>query len=97
MLCVSPQGGRAGASSNVQNEAEETVPSLEEIRKSGRGPYAPAYVGSPEHVIGMLEEELKVNPQTQIIWSMGPPGQDLRQADRAVELFAKEIMPHFRH
>jgi alkanesulfonate monooxygenase SsuD/methylene tetrahydromethanopterin reductase-like flavin-dependent oxidoreductase (luciferase family) len=85
-----------GLSNNVQNEAEEAVPSLEEIRRTGRGPYAPAYVGSPEHVIGMLEEELKVNPQTQIIWSMGLPGQDPRQADRSVELFAKDVMPHFR-
>jgi alkanesulfonate monooxygenase SsuD/methylene tetrahydromethanopterin reductase-like flavin-dependent oxidoreductase (luciferase family) len=85
-----------GLSNNVQNEEAESIPSLEEIRATGRGPYAPAYVGSPERVIAMLEEELKFNPQTQIIWSMGLPGQNPRQADHSVELFAKEVMPHFR-
>jgi alkanesulfonate monooxygenase SsuD/methylene tetrahydromethanopterin reductase-like flavin-dependent oxidoreductase (luciferase family) len=85
-----------GLRNNVQNESEDVVPSLKEIRETSRGPYASAYVGSPEHVIRMLEDELTVNPMTQIIWSMGLPGQSPQQADRSVELFAKEVIPHFR-
>jgi alkanesulfonate monooxygenase SsuD/methylene tetrahydromethanopterin reductase-like flavin-dependent oxidoreductase (luciferase family) len=85
-----------GLRNNVQNESEDVVPSLKEIRETSRGPYASAYVGSPEHVIRMLEDELTVNPMTQIIWSMGLPGQSPQQANRSVELFAKEVIPHFR-
>ncbi len=76
---------------------ELKVPPLGELRKSGRGPYAPAFVGSPETVIKQLEDELKVIPMTQIIWCQGLPGQDPKQADRSVELFAKEVIPHFKH
>jgi alkanesulfonate monooxygenase SsuD/methylene tetrahydromethanopterin reductase-like flavin-dependent oxidoreductase (luciferase family) len=74
-----------------------TVPALGELRKTGRGPYTQAFVGSPETVIKQLEAELKVHPLTQIIWSQGLPGQDPKQADRSVELFAKEVIPHFRN
>ena len=76
---------------------DPTVPPLGELRRTGRGPYTQAYVGSPETVIRQLEEELKVHPLTQIIWSQGLPGQDPRHADRSVELFAKEVIPHFRN
>lgn len=85
----------AGPRSVVNVEVELTVPPLGELRKTERGPYGQAYVGSPEHVIELIEEELKVNPLTEIVWSMGLPGQDPRAADRSVELFAKEVIPHF--
>jgi alkanesulfonate monooxygenase SsuD/methylene tetrahydromethanopterin reductase-like flavin-dependent oxidoreductase (luciferase family) len=81
----------------VHSDMELAVPPLGELRKTGRGPYAQAFVGSPETVIDQLEDELRVYPLTQIIWSMGLPGQDPRQADRSAELFAKEVMPHFKH
>jgi len=83
---------------NARNihQVDLTVPALGELRKSGRGPYTQAYVGSPETVIKQLEAELKVHPLTQIIWSQGLPGQDPKQADRSIELFAKEVIPHFR-
>jgi len=81
----------------VHAELELTVPPLGELRKTGRGPYAPAYVGSPETVIRKIEEDLKVRPMTQIIWCQGLPGQDSKVADRSVELFAREIIPHFKN
>ncbi|MBV8360969.1 MAG: hypothetical protein JO189_23990, partial [Deltaproteobacteria bacterium] len=68
-----------------------------ELRKSGRGPYGPVYVGTPDEVIKMLEQELKTNPMTQIVFSMDSPGMDPRCMRSSLELFAKEVMPHFRN
>ena len=74
-----------------------TVPPLGELRKQGHGPYGPAYVGTPDEVIKMLEEELKICPMTQIVFSLDSPGMDPRHAKNSMELFAKEIIPHFRN
>ncbi len=79
------------------HQIDLNVPALGELRKTGRGPYTQAYVGSPETVIRQLEAELKEHPYTQIIWSQGLPGQDPRVADRSIELFAKEVIPHFKN
>jgi alkanesulfonate monooxygenase SsuD/methylene tetrahydromethanopterin reductase-like flavin-dependent oxidoreductase (luciferase family) len=73
-----------------------TIPPLGELRKSGRGPYGPVYVGTPDEVIGMLEEELKTTPMTQLVFSMDAPGMDPRHMRNSLELFAKEVIPHFR-
>jgi hypothetical protein len=73
-----------------------TIPPLGELRKSGRGPYGPAYVGTPDEVIAMLEEELKTTPMTQLVFSMDSPGMDPRHMRNSLELFAKEVIPHFR-
>ncbi|MGH7933346.1 MAG: LLM class flavin-dependent oxidoreductase, partial [Candidatus Binataceae bacterium] len=54
------------------------IPPLGELRKSGRGPYGPPFVGTPDEVIAMLEEELKTCPMTQIVFSMDAPGMDPR-------------------
>jgi alkanesulfonate monooxygenase SsuD/methylene tetrahydromethanopterin reductase-like flavin-dependent oxidoreductase (luciferase family) len=74
-----------------------TIPPLGELRKTGRGPYGPAYVGTPDEVIGMLEEELKTCPMTQLIFSMDMPGMDPRHMRSSLELFAREVIPHFRN
>jgi alkanesulfonate monooxygenase SsuD/methylene tetrahydromethanopterin reductase-like flavin-dependent oxidoreductase (luciferase family) len=66
------------------------------LRKTGRGPYGPAYVGTPDEVIKMLEEELKTTPMTQIVFSLDSPGMNPRYMRSSLELFAKEVMPHFR-
>ena len=47
--------------------------------------------------IKMLEQELTTNPMTQIVFSMDSPGMDPRHMRSSLELFAKEIMPHFRN
>jgi alkanesulfonate monooxygenase SsuD/methylene tetrahydromethanopterin reductase-like flavin-dependent oxidoreductase (luciferase family) len=73
------------------------VPPLGELRKSGRGPYGPAYVGTPDEVIKMIEAELKVSPMTQIVFSMDAPGMEPRHMRNSLELFAQEVVPHFRN
>jgi alkanesulfonate monooxygenase SsuD/methylene tetrahydromethanopterin reductase-like flavin-dependent oxidoreductase (luciferase family) len=74
-----------------------TIPPLGELRKSGRGPYGPVYIGTPDEVIKMLEQELKTNPMTQMVFSMDSPGMDPRHMRSSLELFAKEVVPHFRN
>jgi alkanesulfonate monooxygenase SsuD/methylene tetrahydromethanopterin reductase-like flavin-dependent oxidoreductase (luciferase family) len=74
-----------------------TVPPVGELRKQGRGPYGPTYVGTPDEVIKMLEEELKVCPMTQMIFIIDPPGMDPRHIRSSLELYATEVIPHFRH
>lgn len=76
---------------------ELAVPALGELRKTGQGPYGPLYVGTPDEVIRMLEEELKTCPMTQMVFSMDAPGMDPRHMRSSLELFAKEIIPHFRN
>lgn len=87
----------AAANLGLRQGRDLTVPSLGELRKSGQGPYGPAYVGTPDEVIKMLEEELKICPMTQIVFSMDSPGMDPRHMRSSLELFAKEVIPHFRH
>jgi alkanesulfonate monooxygenase SsuD/methylene tetrahydromethanopterin reductase-like flavin-dependent oxidoreductase (luciferase family) len=73
-----------------------TIPPLGELRKTGRGPYGPAFVGTPDDVLKMLEDELKTCPMTQMVFSMDSPGMDPRHMKTSLELFAKEVIPHFR-
>jgi alkanesulfonate monooxygenase SsuD/methylene tetrahydromethanopterin reductase-like flavin-dependent oxidoreductase (luciferase family) len=73
-----------------------TVPPVGELRKTGRGPYGPAYVGTPDEVIKMLEEALKMCPMTQIIFIIDHPGMNPRYIRSSLELLAKEVIPHFR-
>jgi len=73
------------------------VPELGELRRQGRGPYGPAYVGTPDEVIRMLEEELKTYPMTEVVFSLDSPGMDPRYMKSSLELFASEVIPHFRN
>ena len=59
--------------------------------------YGPVYIGIPDEVIKMLEQELKTNPMTQMVFSMDSPGMDPRHMRSSLELFAKEVIPHFRN
>jgi alkanesulfonate monooxygenase SsuD/methylene tetrahydromethanopterin reductase-like flavin-dependent oxidoreductase (luciferase family) len=86
----------AAANRNLRQGSDLSIPPLGELRKSGRGPYGPVYVGTPAEVIEMLEEELKNCPMTQMVFSMDSPGMDPRHMRTSMELFAKEIIPHFR-
>ena len=78
-------------------DGDLTVPPVGELRKQGRGPYGPAYVGTPDEVISMLEEELKMCPMTQMIFIIDPPGMDPRAMRNSLELLAREVIPHFRN
>jgi hypothetical protein len=86
----------AAENMNLRMGSDLAIPPLGDLRKSGRGPYGPVYVGTPYEVIQMLEKELKTSPMTQMIFSMDSPGMDPRHMRSSLELFAKEVMPHFR-
>src|SRR5207302_6049990 len=86
----------AAANTNLRQGSDLSVPSLGELRKTGIGPYGPVYVGTPDEVIKMLEQELKSHPMTQIVFSLDSPGMDPRFMRSSLELFAKEVIPHFR-
>jgi alkanesulfonate monooxygenase SsuD/methylene tetrahydromethanopterin reductase-like flavin-dependent oxidoreductase (luciferase family) len=87
----------AAENMNLRMGSDLTIPPLGELRKSGRGPYGPVYIGTPDEVIKMLEQELKTNPMTQMVFSMDSPGMDPRHMRSSLELFAKEVIPHFRN
>ena len=73
-----------------------TVPPVGELWKQDRSPYDPAYIGAPDEVIKMLEEELKVCPMTQMVFIIDPPGMAPRHIRNSLELRAKKVIPHFR-
>jgi len=73
-----------------------SVPEAGELRRCGMGPYGPAYVGTPDEVVEMLEEELRLCPMTQIVFSIDSPGMDPKYMKSSMELFARELIPHFR-
>jgi len=45
----------------------------------------------------MMEEELRTRNMTQFVFSMDAPGMDPRHMRNSMELFAHEIIPHFRN
>ena len=52
-------------------------------------------IGDPDFAIGRIKDyETEVNPSEMICW-MHMPGIRGDDAMRSVELFAKEVMPHF--
>jgi alkanesulfonate monooxygenase SsuD/methylene tetrahydromethanopterin reductase-like flavin-dependent oxidoreductase (luciferase family) len=73
-----------------------SVPALGELRTSGRGPNGPPAIGSPDEVIGYLEQHLRTTRLTEIRFTPGSVGMDRDAARRSLELFAKEVRPHFR-
>lgn len=74
-----------------------SVPALGELRKSGRGPYGPPAIGSPDEVIAHLEQYFRTTRLTEFCFTPGFAGMDPDAARRSMELFAKEVMPHFRN
>lgn len=73
------------------------VPPIGELRKTGRGPYGPSFVGSPEFIIKQLEELFRTHPMDEMSPSLGLPGMDPKIARKSMELFAREVMPHFKN
>jgi alkanesulfonate monooxygenase SsuD/methylene tetrahydromethanopterin reductase-like flavin-dependent oxidoreductase (luciferase family) len=45
----------AAENMNLRMGSDLTIPPLGELRNSGRGPYGPVYVGTPDEVIRMLD------------------------------------------
>jgi alkanesulfonate monooxygenase SsuD/methylene tetrahydromethanopterin reductase-like flavin-dependent oxidoreductase (luciferase family) len=67
----------------------------EEIRHSGFG--QAVMIGTPDQVARKLEQFCREFRCTHFIMSTQLPGMDPRKGTRALELFAKEVMPSFRN
>jgi len=78
-------------------KADVKVPAIGELRKTGRGPYGPAIIGSPEAVIKQFEELVRTHPMDELTPSLGLPGMDPKIARKSMELFAREVIPHFKN
>lgn len=53
-------------------------------------------IGSPEQVVEQLEAFHDVSSMDEVLIRTHFPGLDMDKADRSLELFADEVMPHFR-
>lgn len=56
----------------------------------------PALVGSPQDVIEQIEEYRSRSRLTHLVCAMALPGMPVGQIRSGMELFAKEVIPHFR-
>lgn len=71
-----------------------TIERPEDIRRSGFG--RAVMIGTPDQVATKLERFRREYLCTHFIVSTQLPGMDPRKGTRALELFAKEVMPAFR-
>ena len=93
---------RAGiiAQRDVTLEKDFALPPLpppHELRKiNDLGFFVPAIVGTSEDAIRMLEAYFEETRVTHLATWMHLAGLDARKSRRSMELFAKEVIPHFR-
>src|SRR5581483_9964124 len=59
--------------------------------------HAPLIIGSPEPAIKEIERYRQETRLTHLVMCMQLAGLEPQKARRSRELFAKEVMPHFRH
>jgi probable F420-dependent oxidoreductase len=67
------------------------VDDLETLRRSGL-----LQVGTPSEVVDLLGRFLEHNPVERFFSWTVPPGIETRRMDEPLELFARDVMPHFR-
>src|SRR5229473_2634644 len=53
-------------------------------------------IGTPDEAIAGLEDYFSRTRVTHLVAAMDLPGMDPRKVRRSMELFAKDVMPHFR-
>jgi alkanesulfonate monooxygenase SsuD/methylene tetrahydromethanopterin reductase-like flavin-dependent oxidoreductase (luciferase family) len=53
-------------------------------------------IGTPDEAIAGIEDYVSRTRVTHLVAAMDLPGMDPRKVRRSMELFAKEVMPHFR-
>jgi len=82
---------------NTHKDIELNIPPVGELRKTGRSYFGQAMVGAPEDVAKILDDRIKEMAPTEVVLSVGPAGMEARHTRSAIELFAKEVMPHFRN
>ena len=56
----------------------------------------PALVGTPQDVIDQIEEYRARSRLTHLVCGMALPGMAPDQIRSGMELFAREVIPHFR-
>ncbi len=92
--------GIAGAGDNRTLEKGFGLPPLppaHELRNvRDVGFFVPVIVGTPEDAVRALEAYFKETRVTHMTLWMHLPGLESRKVKRSMELFAKEVMPHFR-
>jgi alkanesulfonate monooxygenase SsuD/methylene tetrahydromethanopterin reductase-like flavin-dependent oxidoreductase (luciferase family) len=73
------------------------LPPARELRKVQHlGFFVPAIIGTPDDAIKMIEAYRNATRVTHLVLGTQLPGLDPNKARRSMELFAKEVMPHFR-
>lgn len=76
-----------------------SVPPPGEMRRTAGLTFfqAPLIVGTPEDAIREIERYQQETRVTHLVLWMQLAGLDPQKARRSIELFAKEVMPHFQH
>ncbi len=77
------------------DEGFSQLPPPAELRHMGRMIGSPM-IGTPEEVRDEIERSCKEMRTTHMVSGMHLPGLDPQKSLRSMELFAKEVMPHFR-
>ena len=74
------------------------VPSVDEIIRRQEMDFfgEPALVGTPQDVIDQIEEYRVRSRLTHLVCAMALPGMATDQIRSGMELFAQEVIPHFR-
>jgi alkanesulfonate monooxygenase SsuD/methylene tetrahydromethanopterin reductase-like flavin-dependent oxidoreductase (luciferase family) len=93
--------GIADASDKYETLARDfKVPALpppRELRNvKNVGFFVPAIVGTPDDAVRALDDYFKETRVTHMSFWMHLPGMDPRHTARSMELFAHEVIPHFR-
>ena len=76
----------------------EALPSVDEIVRSQSMDFfgEPALVGSPQDVIEQIEHYRSRSRLTHLVCAMALPGMPVHQIRSGMELFAQQVIPHFR-
>lgn len=80
------------------DKALEGIPSVDEIiRKQSFDFFGePAMIGTPADVRDMISDYMKRGRVTHLVMGMAPAGLAPHHIRNSMEMFAKDVMPHFR-
>jgi alkanesulfonate monooxygenase SsuD/methylene tetrahydromethanopterin reductase-like flavin-dependent oxidoreductase (luciferase family) len=74
------------------------IPKIGKLRSSDTASLfgEPLIVGTPDDAIRLIEDYQQRTRFTHLVMAMPLPGVDPKQVLKSMELFAKEVLPHFR-
>lgn len=74
------------------------IPKIGKLRKSDTASLfgEPLIVGTPDDAIRMIEDYQQRTRCTHLVMAMPLPGVEPKKIQKSMELFAKEVLPHFR-